>query len=184
MSPGVCSDSCPQSQWCYLTKPPIQPSSPFAFNRYQHQGLFQWGNSSHQVTKILELQLQHQIIQWILRIDFILDWLFWSPCCPRDSQQSSPAQQFEGSSSSPLSLLYRGLSHLYVITGKTVALTIGTFVSKGISLLFNTKPVNYISKIYSCWNILDITKVNMPLITAPNLGSLLCTCKNRIFYTL
>ena len=36
-------------------------SSPFpAFNLSQHQGLFQWINSSHQVAKVLEFQLQHQ----------------------------------------------------------------------------------------------------------------------------
>ena len=45
---------------------PIQPShplsspSPLAFNLSQHQGLFQWVSSSHQVAKILEFQLQHQ----------------------------------------------------------------------------------------------------------------------------
>ena len=71
LSVGVCSDSCPLSQWCYLTKPPLQPSSPFAFNHSQHQGLFQWVGSFHQVAKILELQLQHQIIQWIFKVDFL-----------------------------------------------------------------------------------------------------------------
>ena len=34
--------------------------SPPAFNLFQHQGLFQWVGSSHQVAKVLELQLQHQ----------------------------------------------------------------------------------------------------------------------------
>ena len=40
-------------------------SSPFplALDLSQHQGLFQWVNSSHQVAKILELQLQHQSFQ-------------------------------------------------------------------------------------------------------------------------
>ena len=44
----------------------IQPShllsypSPPAFNHSQHQGLFQWVSSSHQVAKVLEFQLQHQ----------------------------------------------------------------------------------------------------------------------------
>ena len=35
-------------------------SAPFALNLSQHQGLFQWVSCSHQMTKILELQLQHQ----------------------------------------------------------------------------------------------------------------------------
>jgi len=41
--------------------------------------------------QILELQLQHQSFQWIFRVDFLQDWLLWSPCNPRDSQESSPA---------------------------------------------------------------------------------------------
>ena len=51
----------------------IQPShalfspSPPAFNLSQHQGLFQWVSSSHQVAKVLECQLQHQAFQWIFR---------------------------------------------------------------------------------------------------------------------
>ena len=56
----------------------------------QHQGLFQWTGSSHQVAKVLELQLQHQPFQWIFRIDFFWGWLVWSPCSPRDFQESSP----------------------------------------------------------------------------------------------
>ena len=39
---------------------PLSSPSPPAFNLSQHQGLFKWVNSSHQVTQILELQLQHQ----------------------------------------------------------------------------------------------------------------------------
>ena len=56
---------------------PIQPShplpspSPPAFNLSQHQGLFQWVGSSHQVAKVLELQLEHQPFQWIFRVDFL-----------------------------------------------------------------------------------------------------------------
>ena len=53
----------------------------------QHQGLFQWVGSSHQVAKILKLQLQNQSFQWIFRIDYLLDWLVWSLCRPRDSQR-------------------------------------------------------------------------------------------------
>ena len=46
---------------------PLSPPSPPAFNLSQHQGLFQWVSSSHQVVKILEFQLQHQTFQWTLR---------------------------------------------------------------------------------------------------------------------
>ena len=53
----------------------IQPSRPLsspcspAFNLSQHQGLFQWVSSLHQVAKVLEFQLQHQPFQWIVK-----DW--------------------------------------------------------------------------------------------------------------
>ena len=53
---------------------PLSSPSPHAFNLSQHQGLFQWVSSSHQVAKVLELQLQHQSLQWIFRISFRIDW--------------------------------------------------------------------------------------------------------------
>ena len=43
---------------------PLPPSSLFAFNLSQHQGLFQWVGCWHQVAKVWELQLQHQSFQW------------------------------------------------------------------------------------------------------------------------
>ena len=55
----------------------IQPShplsSPFppAFNLSQHQDLFQWVSSSHQVAKVLELQLQHLSFKWIFRTELL-----------------------------------------------------------------------------------------------------------------
>ena len=50
---------------------PLSSPSPPAFNLSQHQGLFQWVDSSHQVTKGLELRLQHQSFQWIFKVDFL-----------------------------------------------------------------------------------------------------------------
>ena len=47
----------------------LPPLSPFSFNLPQHQGLFQWVGSLHQVPKVLEFQLQHQSCQWIFRVD-------------------------------------------------------------------------------------------------------------------
>ena len=55
----------------YLTSHPLLSPSPPALNLSQHQGLFQWVGSSHQVAKVLELQLQHQPFQWIFRTDFL-----------------------------------------------------------------------------------------------------------------
>ena len=76
--------SCPSptprvySNSCHWVGDAIQPSHPLlsptppTFNLSQHQGLFKWVSSSHQVAKILEFQLQHQSFQWIFRTE---DWL-------------------------------------------------------------------------------------------------------------
>ena len=49
---------------------PLPSPSPPARSLSQHQGLFQWVSSSHQVATGLELQLQHQSFQWIFKVDF------------------------------------------------------------------------------------------------------------------
>ena len=79
-------------------------------------GSFQWVSSLHQVTKILELQLQHQSFQWIFRTDFLYDWLVWSPCSPRNS-----SGVFSQPHSSKISVLWCSaffmvqLSHAYIL---------------------------------------------------------------------
>ena len=115
LSPWVCSNSCPLSQWChtlssssYISSYISSSVSPITFcsQFFPAPGSFQWVSSLHQVTKILELQLQHQSFQWIFRVDFLYNWLVWTPCSPRDSQESSPTLQSESINSLPLSLLY------------------------------------------------------------------------------
>ena len=53
---------------------PLSPASAPALNLSQRQGLSQWVSSSHQVAKILELQLQHQSFQWTLSAELLRDW--------------------------------------------------------------------------------------------------------------
>ena len=55
---------------------PLSPSSPFVLCLSQHQSLFQQVSCSHQVPKVLELQLQHQSFRWVFRVDFSfkIDW--------------------------------------------------------------------------------------------------------------
>ena len=74
-SPRVCSNSCPSSHDAIQPSHPLLPPSSLALSLSQHQGLLQWVGSSHRVTKVLELQLQHQSFQWIFRTDFFYDWL-------------------------------------------------------------------------------------------------------------
>ena len=115
---------------------PLSSSSPPTFNVSQHQGIFQWVSSSHQVAKVLESQLQHQSFQWILKTDFLQNGLIVSPCSPSDSQESSP--KLPKASILQLSAFFIvQLSHPYMTTGKTIALTRWTFVDKVMSLLFN-----------------------------------------------
>ena len=54
----VCPSSCPLNWWCHPTISSSVTLFLSAFNLSQHQGLFQWGGSSHQVAKVLELQRQ------------------------------------------------------------------------------------------------------------------------------
>ena len=56
------------------SQPLLSPSPP-ALNHFQHQGLFKWVSSSHQVAKILEFQLQHQSFHaYSGLISFRIDW--------------------------------------------------------------------------------------------------------------
>ena len=90
----------------------IQPThhlsspSPPAPNPSQHQSLFQRVNSSHEVAKVLEFQLQHQSFKLTPGTDLLYDGLVGSPCSPRDSQESSPTPQFKSINSSTLSFLH------------------------------------------------------------------------------
>ena len=70
---------------------------------------------------------------------FLEDWLIWSPCSPRDSQEYFPKSS--GLQCSAFFIVY--LSNPYMNTGLTIALTRWqrsfdwTSVSKIMSLLFN-----------------------------------------------
>ena len=127
-APGVYSNSCPLSRWCYPTASSSTVPFSFCLQSSQHQGLFKWVNSLHQVAKVLDIQLWHQSFQWIFRTDFLFNGLVGSPCSPRDSQESSPTPQFKSINSSALSFLY----------GPTLSLSLHfCFVGKVMSLLFN-----------------------------------------------
>ena len=85
---------------------PLSSPSPPAPNPSQHQGLSQSVNSSHEVAKVLEFQLQHHSLQRNPRANLLQNGLVGSPCSPRDSQESSPTPQFKSINSSVLSLLH------------------------------------------------------------------------------
>ena len=85
---------------------PLSSPSPPARNPSQHQSLFQWVNSSHEVAKVLELQLQHHSFQRNPRADFFQNGLVGPPYSPRDSQESSPTPQLSSVGSTSIKQLY------------------------------------------------------------------------------
>ena len=116
---------------------PLSSPSPPAPNPSQHQSLFQWVNSSHQVAKVLEFQLY--IIpskEYPGLISFRMDWL---DLLAVQGTLKGLLQHH----SSKASILWCSafflvqLSHSYITTGKTIALTRWTFVEKVMSLLLN-----------------------------------------------
>ena len=118
-----------------LSHPLLSPSPP-ALNLSQHQSLFKWVSSSHQVDKVLEFQLhvspcnEHPGL-----ISFRMDWL---DLLAVQGTLKSLLQHH----SSKASILWCSaffivqLSHPYMTTGKTIALSRCTFVGKVMSLLF------------------------------------------------
>ena len=116
---------------------PLWSPSPPTFNLSQHQGLFKWVNSLHEVAKVLEFQLQHQSFQWTPRpISFRMDQLDLL------AVQRTLKSLLQHHSSKAWVLWHSAffivqLSHLYMTTRKTLALTRRTFVGKVMSLLFN-----------------------------------------------
>ena len=113
LSPEVCSNTCPLSQWCYLTI--LYSDAPFFFLSSIFLSIRVFSNELglHIWESKYWIQLQHQSFQWIFRIDFLEDWLVWSFCWPWDSQESFPAQ-FESTNFSGLKAsTLRKLSLLY-----------------------------------------------------------------------
>ena len=116
-------------------QPPHPLSSPslLAFNLSQHQGLFKWVSSSHQVAKVFNISPSNEHSGLIF---FRMHWLDLLEV------QGTLKSAHQHHSSKP-SILRRSafftvqLSHPYMTTGKTIALTRRTFVGKVMSLLFN-----------------------------------------------
>ena len=129
-TPRAYSNLCLSSWWCH----PTISSSVIPFSSHlhlsQHQGLFQWVSSSHQVAKILEFQLQHQSFQWVFRTDSCkIDW--FDLLAVQGTLKS--LLQHHSSEASILrhsAFFIIQVSHPYITTRKTIALTKWTFVDK------------------------------------------------------
>ena len=81
------------------------PSIP-ALNLSQHQGLFKWVSSSHQVAKVLGVPASTSVLPMNNQDWSPLGWTGWTSLQSRDSRESSPTPQFKSINSSVLSFLY------------------------------------------------------------------------------
>ena len=104
--PRACSNSCPLNGWCHpIISSSVTPfsSCPQSFptsESFPVSWLFAPGGQSIGASASASVLLVN-IQDW-----FLQDWLVWSPCSPRDSQESSPTPQFKSISSSVLRFLY------------------------------------------------------------------------------
>ena len=136
-TPGSCSNYVHQVGDAIQPTHPLSSPSPPALNLSQHQGLFKWVSSYHQVAKVLEFQLQHQSFQWTPRTfpSFRMDWL--DLLAVQGTLKSLLQHHSSKASILPSAFFIVQLLHPYTITGKTIALIRRTFVDKVMSLLFN-----------------------------------------------
>ena len=115
---------------------PLSSPSPPAFSLSQHQGLFQWVSSSHQVAKVLELQLHvSPSNEYSGLISFRIDQL--DLLAVQGTLKSLQHHSSKASILWPSAFFTVQLSHPYMTTGKTIALTGWTFVGKVMSLILN-----------------------------------------------
>ena len=137
-TPRVYSNSCPLSQWCHpkISFFVIPLSS--RLQSFPASGSFPMSQFFASGGQIIGVSASASVLPVNIQGWFPLGLTVWSPCSPRDCQESSPTPQFKSISSLVLSFLMVQLSHPYVTTGKTIALTRWTFVGKIMSLLFIT----------------------------------------------
>ena len=114
---------------------PLLSPSPPAFSLSQHQGLFKWVSSSHQGAKVLEFSCNiSPSNDYSGLISFRMDWLdilaVQGTLKSLLQQRSSKASILQHST-----FFIVKLSHPYMTTGKTIALTRWTFVGKVMSML-------------------------------------------------
>ena len=137
-SPGICSNSCPLSQWCYPTISSSIAPSPPALNLSQHQGLFQWVSSmlrsqrigASAAASVLPVNIQGWFSLGLTGLISLLS----KGLSRVFSSTTVWKRQFFGTQHSDFFMVQ--LLHLYMTAGRTVAWTIWTLVSKVMSLLF------------------------------------------------
>ena len=106
-NPGAYSNSCLSCRWCHLTISSSVVPFVSCFQSFPGSGSFpmSWFFASGG-QKYWSFSFNFKPFQWILRTDFLWDGLVGSPCCPRDSQESSSTPQFKSINSLVLRFLY------------------------------------------------------------------------------
>ena len=133
-SPGTCSNYCRSSWWCH----PTVSSSVILFSRLQSfpaSGSFQMSQFFASGGQSIAVSALASVFPMNIQDWFPLGWTVWISLQSRSLLQHN---------SSKVSIIWHSaffmvqLLHLYVMAGKTIVLIIRTFVSKVVSLLFNT----------------------------------------------
>ena len=115
---------------------PLSSPSPSTFNLFQHQGLFQWVSSLHQVAKVLSFKFSiSPSNEYSELISFRMDWL--DLLAIQGTLKSLLQHHNSKASILQCSAFFMvQISHPYMTTGKNIALTRWPFVGKIMSLLF------------------------------------------------
>ena len=105
-APGVHPNPCPLSQWCH----PTISSSVVPFSScpqsFLASGSLQMSQLSASGGQNIGVSASTSVLSMNTKDWSPLGWIGWSPCSPRNSQESSPIPQFESINSSVLSFLY------------------------------------------------------------------------------
>jgi len=136
-TPEACSNSCPSSHWCH---PTISSSVvPFSscLQSFPASGSFQMSQFFESGGQSIGVSASASVLPMNIQDWFPLGLTGWISWQSKASQESSPTSQFKSINSSVLAFFIVQISHPYMTTGKTIALTIQTFVGNILSLLFN-----------------------------------------------
>ena len=148
-APWACSSSRPLRRWYHpIISSSVVPVSPclqtFPASGYVLMSQFFAFNAQSIGDSVSVLSVNIQ--DW-----FPLEWLIWSPCCPRDSQESSSIQESKTSIFKCSAVFMVQLSCPYMTTRKTIDLTRWTFVGKIMSVLFNVPSRFVIALLPRIW---------------------------------
>ena len=126
-TPGACSDSCPSSQWCHPTISSVVPFSS-CLQSFPGSGSFPMSQFSTSGNQSIRVSASASVLPMNIQDWFPLGLTGWISL-----QSKGLSRVFSSTTSSKASILRHSdcfmgqLSHPYITTGKTIALTIRTY---------------------------------------------------------